>query len=82
LELEGLDGNITHNMPKLADKLDIPIIPIHEEYLCKEEDKEKIIEMLHGASKVTLKNHLVSREVYAKWKNSLGSKNAIAINLS
>ena len=41
LELEGLDGNITHNMLKLAGKLNIPIIPIHEECLCKEEDKEK-----------------------------------------
>lgn len=35
LELQGFDGSITHNMLKLADKLDIPMIPIHEEYLCK-----------------------------------------------
>ena len=40
LELEGLDGNITHNILKLAGKLNIPIIPTHEECLCKE-DKDK-----------------------------------------
>lgn len=81
LELQGLDGNITHNMIKLADKLDIPIIPIHEEYLCKEEDKEKIIEMLRGAIKVTLKNHLNYGDIYAKWTDSLGREKAIKISL-
>ncbi|MFT7228162.1 MAG: hypothetical protein ACI8PW_000747 [Methylophilaceae bacterium] len=49
-------------MLKLADKLDILIIPIHKEYLCKEKDKEKIIAMLRGALKVTLKNYFDSGE--------------------
>jgi len=81
LILQGFDGDITHNMLKLADELDIPMIPIHEEYLCKEEDKLKIIELLRGAIKVTLRNYLDTGTINAKWTDSSGNEEKIVINL-
>lgn len=81
LKLQGYDGNITHNMLMLADKINIPIVPIHEEYLCKEEDKDKIVEMLRGALKVTLDSYMSSGVVHAKWTDSSGTKEKISINL-
>ncbi len=81
LKLQGYDGNITHNMLRLADKINIPIVPIHEEYLCKEEDKAKIIEMLRGALKVTLDSYISSGIVHAKWTDSSGNKEKISITL-
>jgi hypothetical protein len=81
LILQGFDGDITHNMLKLADELDIPMIPIHEEYLCKEEDKLKIIELLRGAIKVTLQNYLDTGAVNAKWTDSSGNEERIVIIL-
>lgn len=81
LELQGFDGSITYNMLKLADKLDIPIIPIHEEFLCKEEDKEKIIEMLRGAVKVVLDKHYSQGIILAKWSDSFCQKEVVQVSL-
>lgn len=81
LELQGFDGSITFNMLKLADILDIPIIPIHEEYLCKEEDKYKIILMLRGAIKVALKDYLATGQVNAKWTDRYKNEENIEVSL-
>lgn len=81
LELQGFDGNITFNMLKLADQLDIPIIPIHEEYLCKEEDREAITEMLRDAIRLVLDKYFHNGNIKAKWTNSFGQEELVQIAL-
>lgn len=82
LKLMNYDAKITHKMLKLADKFNIPIIPIHEEYLCRESDKNLVIECLGGAVRWALGESGNFGNLKAKWTNSLCDETEVSILLS
>lgn len=82
LKLQGYDGAITTQVLKLADIKNLSIIPIHEEYLVKEEDKSAIEKILKEAMWSVLKEAGQYGTLKAKWTDSKGVSTKVEINLS
>jgi hypothetical protein len=80
-ELMGFDGHITHFVLKLADKYDLPIIPIHEEYIVPKNKKDLLKKIFKEAVGLALKNDGKYGEVQIKWTDSRGKKTSEKLNL-
>jgi hypothetical protein len=81
LQLQGFDGAVTHQVLKFADALDLPLIPIHEEYLVSEDKKAVIEEMLRASIQLVLQKAGQYGALNAKWTNNLGEKTSVVIKL-
>lgn len=81
LKLQGFDGALTHQVLKFADSIDLPLIPIHEEYLVPEEKKAVIEEILRSSMRVVLQKAGQYGALNAKWNNSNGTINKVSIDL-
>lgn len=82
LQLQGFDGAVTHQVLKFADAIDLPLIPIHEEYLVPEDKKSVIEEILKQSIRVVLQNAGQFGSINAKWTNSKGVSSKAGIPLS
>ncbi len=80
--LQRIDSDITYQMLKFAELINIPMIPIHEEYLVPEDKKDVIISALKYSVQVTLEDAGQFGEIKAKWTDAAGNKEIILINLS
>jgi hypothetical protein len=82
LQLQGFDGAITHQILKFAELIDLPLIPIHEEYLVPEDKKEVIEQALKLSMQALLQKAGQYGSISAKWSNSIGGEEKININLT
>jgi hypothetical protein len=82
LELQGFDGSVTNSVLSVSEQVGLPIIPIHEEYLVAEENKDALIEILRFAIRKTLKEKGQYGFVMAKWSDSQGNKSEVKIPLN
>ncbi len=82
LQLQGFDGAITHQILKFAELIDLPLIPIHEEYLVPEDKKEVIEQALKLSMQVLLQKAGRYGSISAKWSNSIGDEEKIKIDLT
>lgn len=82
LKLQGFDGAITTQVLKFADVMELPIIPIHEEYLVPEDKKHLIEEILRSSMRVILMQAGQYGTISAKWTDSNVKKSNVLINLS
>lgn len=82
LRLQGFDGAITHQLLKFADLIDLPVIPIHEEYLVPADKKEVIEEALKLSMQVTLLEAGRFGSIKAKWTDANQNKEEVVIDLS
>jgi hypothetical protein len=73
---------VTHQVLKLADFIDLPLIPIHEEYLVPEDKKEVIEEILRASMQLVLQKAGQYGALNAKWTNSNELSSKIAIDLA
>lgn len=81
LRLQGFDGAITHQVLKFAEAIDLPLIPIHEEYLVPENKRVVIEEILRSSMQVVLQRAGQYGILNAKWTNSLGSITKVVLHL-
>jgi hypothetical protein len=82
LQLQGFDSMVTHQVLKLADFIDLPLIPIHEEYLVPEDKKDVIEEILRASMQLVLQKAGQYGVLNAKWTNSNELSSKIAIDLA
>jgi hypothetical protein len=82
LQLQGYDGAITTQVLKFADHMNLPIIPIHEEYLVQEDKKYLIEEILRASFRFILKEAGQYGSISANWSDSFNNKSKIVIQLS
>ena len=82
LELQGFDGSVTNSVLFISNQVGLPIIPIHEEYLVAEDNKDALIEILRFAIRKTLKEKGQYGFVMAKWVDSQGNKSEVKIPLA
>lgn len=82
LALQGFDGSVTNNVLSISKQVGLPIIPIHEEYLVAEDNKDALIEILRFAIRKTLKEKGQYGFVMAKWVDSQGNKSELKIPLA
>jgi hypothetical protein len=82
LELQGFDGSVTNSVLFISNQVGLPIIPIHEEYLVAEDNKDALIEILRFAIRKTLKEKGQYGFVMAKWVDSKGNKSDVKIPLA
>jgi hypothetical protein len=82
LQLQGFDGAVTHQVLRFAEALDLPLIPIHEEYLVQEGKKEVIEEILKSSMQVVLQRAGQYGNLNAKWTNSKGLSSKVTIDLT
>lgn len=82
LQLQGFDGAITHQIMKFAELIDLPLIPIHEEYLVPENKKEVIKQALKLSMQTLLQKAGQYGSISAKWTNSLGDETKVKIDLT
>jgi hypothetical protein len=82
LQLQGFDGAITHQILKFAELIDLPLIPIHEEYLVPEDKKEVVEQALKLSMQVLLQSAGQYGSISAKWSNSIGGEEKIKIDLT
>jgi hypothetical protein len=73
---------VTHQVLKFAEALDLPLIPIHEEYLVPEDKKEVIEEILKSSMQVVLQRAGQYGTLNAKWTNSAGASSKVKVTLS
>jgi hypothetical protein len=73
---------VTHQVLKLADFIDLPLIPIHEEYLVPEDKKEVIEEILRASMQLVLQKAGQYGVLNAKWTNPKGVSSKMKIPLS
>jgi hypothetical protein len=81
LKLQGFDGAITTEVLKFADQMNLPIIPIHEEYLVPQDKKFLIEEILRSSLRVVLMEAGQYGTIAAKWTDSKGNKSHVALSL-
>lgn len=81
LQLQGFDGAVTHQVLKFADAIDLPLIPIHEEYLVPENKKVVIEEILKQAMRVVLHRAGQHGKINAKWTSSTGESSKVCLHL-
>lgn len=81
LQLQGFDGAVTHQVLKFADAIDLPLIPIHEEYLVPENKKVVIEEILKQAMRVVLHRAGQYGKINAKWTSSTGESSKVCLHL-
>lgn len=79
--LQRIDSDITFQMLKFAELIDLPMIPIHEEYLVPEDKKEVIISALKYSVQVVLEDAGQFGELKAKWTNKDQTQEIVLINL-
>lgn len=82
LQLQGFDGAVTHQVLKFADAIDLPLIPIHEEYLVPEDKKDVIEEILKSSIQVILQKAGQYGALNAKWTNSTGDSSKVQVTLA
>lgn len=82
LQLQGFDGAVTHQVLKFADAIDLPLIPIHEEYLVPEDKKDVIEEILKSSIQVILQKAGQYGALNAKWTNSTGVSSKVQVALA
>jgi len=82
LQLQGFDGAVTHQVLKFADAIDLPLIPIHEEYLVPEDKQAVIEEILRSSIKVVLQKAGQYGTLNAKWTDSNGWSRKVKIKLA
>lgn len=82
LRLQGFDGAITHQVLKFADAIDLPVVPIHEEYLVPENKRVVIEEILRSSMQVVLQGAGQYGVLNAKWTNSQGLSSKVSLNLN
>ncbi|WP_353439834.1 hypothetical protein [Polynucleobacter sp. UK-FUSCHL-C3] len=82
LQLQGFDGAVTHQVLKFADAIDLPLIPIHEEYLVPEDKQAVIEEILRSSMQVVLQKAGQYGTLNAKWTGSAGGSSKVEINLT
>jgi hypothetical protein len=82
LQLQGFDGAVTHQVLKFAEAIDLPLIPIHEEYLVPEEKKDVIEEILRSSMQVVLQKAGQYGFVSAKWTSAKGVSSKVEIVLT
>ncbi len=81
LQLQGFDGAITHQILKFADLIDLPLIPIHEEYLVPKGKKSVIEEIFKSSMQVVFQRAGRYGTLNAKWTDSWGNSSKVALNL-
>ena len=81
MQLQGFDGAVTHQVLKFAEAIDLPLIPIHEEYLVPEDKKSVVEEILRSSMQVVLQKAGQYGALNAKWINSSGVSKKVSINL-
>jgi hypothetical protein len=82
LQLQGFDGAITTQVLKFADQMNLPIIPIHEEYLVPQDKKFLIEEILRSSLRVVLMQAGQYGTIAAKWADSKGNKSNVVVGLN
>jgi hypothetical protein len=82
LQLQGFDGAVTHQVLKFAELIDLPLIPIHEQYLVPEDSKDVLEEILRSSIQVVLQKAGQYGVLNAKWTNSEGASSTTEINLA
>ncbi|QWE15043.1 hypothetical protein [Polynucleobacter sp. AP-Sving-400A-A2] len=82
LQLQGFDGAVTHQVLKFADAIDLPLIPIHEEYLVPEDKQAVIEEILRSSMQVVLQKAGQYGNLNAKWTDSNGWSSKVKIKLA
>jgi hypothetical protein len=82
LQLQGFDGAVTHQVLNFADAIDLPLIPIHEEYLVSEDKKDVIQEILKSSIQVVLQKAGQYGTLNAKWTDSVGVLSKVKITLA
>ena len=82
LQLQGFDGAVTHQVLKFAEAINLPLIPIHEEYLVQEDKKDVIEEILRSSMQVVLQRAGQYGSLNAKWTDSKGLSSKLANNLT
>jgi hypothetical protein len=82
LQLQGFDSMVTYEVLKFAESIDLPLIPIHEEYIVPEDKKEILEEILKSSMQVVLQKAGQYGFLSAKWSNSKGLSSKVRINLS
>ena len=82
LQLQGFDSMVTHQVLKFAESIDLPLIPIHEEYLVPEDKKEVIEEILKSSMQVVLQRAGQYGSLNAKWTDSKGLSSKVKIDLT
>jgi len=88
LQFEALRGSITATQALAAEFLphpggiDLPLIPIHEEYLVPDDKKEVIEEVLRSSIRVVLQKAGQYGVLNAKWEDSKGQFQRVEIDLS
>lgn len=82
LQLQGFDGAVTHQVMKFAELIDLPLIPIHEEYLIPEDRGEVLEEILRSSMQVVLQKAGQYGSLNAKWTDSHGKSSRVKIPLS
>lgn len=81
LQLQGFDSMVTHQVLKFAEALDLPIIPIHEEYLVPEDKKSVIEEILKQSMRIVLQEAGQYGTLNAKWTDSKGVGSRVEVDL-
>jgi hypothetical protein len=82
LQLQGFDGAVTHQVLKFAEAIDLPLIPIHEEYLVQEDKKCIVEEILRSSMQVVLQKAGQYGTLNAKWTDSAGASSKVKVTLS
>lgn len=82
LQLQGFDGAVMHQVLKFAESIDLPLIPIHEEYLVPEDRRYVLEEILRSSIQVVLQKAGQFGSLNAKWTNSLGDETKVKIDLT
>ena len=81
-ELMGFDGSITNFILKLTDKYDLPLIPIHEEYIVPKNKRDLLKNIFKEAVGLALKNDGKYGDIEIKWTDSKNIKTIEKINLN
>lgn len=82
LQLQGFDSMVTHQVLKFAEALDLPIIPIHEEYLVPEDKKVVLEEVLRASMQVVLQKAGQYGVLKAKWSSSTCIDQRVQLDLT
>jgi hypothetical protein len=82
LKLQGFDGSVTNSVLFISNQVGLPIIPIHEEYLVAEDNKDALIEILRFAIRKVLGEKGQYGFIMAKWVDSQGNKSDVKIPLA
>ena len=82
LQLQGFDGAVTHQVMRFAELVDLPLIPIHEEYLVPEDKKVVIEEVLKASVQFVLQKAGQYGVLNAKWIDSKGLSSRAVIDLA